>query len=118
MCVLLAFDGEEGVACGAFRPLDARACELKRLYVRSSHRGRGLGRALAERLIAGAREAGFLAIRLDTLPDMAEARALYERLGFRQIEPYRFNPVAGTVFLELDLTESGEGPSGLSPRSG
>jgi ribosomal protein S18 acetylase RimI-like enzyme len=76
---------------------------MKRLYVRPGHRGLGIGRALAEAVIAEAREAGYSGMRLDTLPQMQAAQAMYETLGFREIEPYYQSPVPGTRFLELDL---------------
>jgi ribosomal protein S18 acetylase RimI-like enzyme len=101
--LLLAWHGETAVGCIALRPLDATACEMKRLYVRPAARGEQLGRALAERICAEARAAGYARICLDTLPTMAAAQALYRSLGFVPVEPYVFNPIAGTRFLARDL---------------
>jgi GNAT superfamily N-acetyltransferase len=101
--LLLAWNGEHAIGSIALRPLDARTCEMKRLYVRPEARGGQLGRRLVERLLREAREAGYARICLDTLPMMASAQALYESLGFVPIEPYVFNPIPGTKFLALDL---------------
>jgi putative acetyltransferase len=76
---------------------------MKRLYVRPAHRGLGLGRILAERIISEAHQAGYSSMRLDSLPSMEAALGLYRRLGFRDVPPYGENPVSGARFLELSL---------------
>jgi ribosomal protein S18 acetylase RimI-like enzyme len=94
------------VGCIALRPFEPPAVgEIKRLYVRPAGRGLGLGAALSKAILDAAKAAGYQQVRLDTMPFMKSAQALYRDLGFREIPPYRFNPVAGTIFMELDLAE-------------
>ena len=101
--LLLALDDGVPAGCVAMRPLTSDTCEMKRLYVRPEYRAASLGRQLAERVIAEARSIGYQRMYLDTLPTMSGAQRLYERLGFKEIPPYRYNPIVGTRFLGLDL---------------
>jgi putative acetyltransferase len=93
--------------CCALRALDgvdyANACEMKRLFVRPGFRGLGLGRKLVESALEMARLTAYDCVLLDTLDDMEAARALYEGLGFEEIPPYYYNPIAGAHYLKADL---------------
>jgi len=102
--LLLARQDDDVIGCVGVRALDSVTAEMKRLYVRPSGRGTGLGRTLAEAAIRFATVTGYERMRLDTLPQMGRAQELYRALGFMPIDAYRFSPVPGTVFLELVLT--------------
>jgi len=105
--LLLAFVDGLPAGCGALRPLTdvdyPNACEMKRLYVRRDFRGLGLGRTLVATLMDHARRAGYSSLLLDTLDDMEAARGLYTSLGFGEIPPYYYNPIAGAHYLRADL---------------
>jgi putative acetyltransferase len=102
---LLLAEYEGHVAgCVALHKLEDRICEMKRLYLRPQFRGKGLGRALADRIIAEACQIGYSQMRLDTVePVMKDAVAMYRRLGFREIAPYCNNPIAGALYMERRL---------------
>jgi len=106
--LLLGEYGGRLAACVALRALEEKVCEMKRLYLRPEFRGKGLGRRMAEYLIAEAREIGYQKMRLDTVePAMKDAVAMYRRLGFREIPAYRENPNPGALYMELELRSGG-----------
>jgi putative acetyltransferase len=102
--LLIARVGGDVVGCVGLRPLEPGVCEMKRLWVEPGFGGRGIGRALAESIVAAARDIGYGRMRLDTLPErMPAAQHLYRSLGFREIPPYYDNPLPGVTMLELAL---------------
>jgi GNAT superfamily N-acetyltransferase len=102
--LLLAYEYEELAGCIALRAVDDIRCEMKRLFVRPAFRGTGLGRVLVEAIIEEARRIGYKSMLLDTLPGrMDSAIALYQKMGFQEIEPYYENPVENAKFMELAL---------------
>lgn len=101
--VLLAKSGNQIAGCVCLRRLAGDVCEMKRLYVKPTYRGGAIGKNLALAVIQEAKAIGYCCMRLDTLPTMSAAIALYETLGFRCIEPYYDNPVEGAMFFELKL---------------
>ncbi len=106
--LMLAMIADTVVGCGALRALPEcdypNACEMKRLYVRPAFRRYGLGRQLAQALLDEAKRCGYTSVLLDTLDDMEAARSLYASLGFEEVPPYYFNPIAGSHYLKADLS--------------
>jgi putative acetyltransferase len=101
--IFLAEHGGQAVGVGALRALGPGIAEMKRLYVRDAARGLGLGRKLAHALVAEAKRCGYAGVRLDTLPHLTAAIALYADMGFRKIAAYNDNPIAGVQHYELAL---------------
>ncbi len=101
--LFLLREGERTAGCVALKDLGGGVCEMKRLFLRPGFRGNGLGRECAERIVQTAREKGYAAMRLDTLPAMRPAIALYRSMGFRETAQYTENPLEGALFMELRL---------------
>lgn len=101
--LLLAVHIDEIAGCVALRELEDDVCEMKRLYVRNRYRGLKIGKKLAWAIISSGRDAGYRVMRLDTVSSMTEAIGLYKSLGFKEIKPYRYNPIQGASFMELKL---------------
>lgn len=101
--LFVAVEGERHLAMIALRPIARAVAEMKRLYVRPEARGRGLARQLIARLCEEARRLNYTELRLDTLPMMGDAQALYEAYGFVDIEPYYKTPISGTRFMSKKI---------------
>lgn len=94
----------ESIGCVALRKLNSsKECEMKRLYVSPAGRGTGVGKALVKTILDIAKELGYAEVKLDTLPHMTAAIALYKRIGFVECEKYYDTPIEGTVFLSKIL---------------
>jgi putative acetyltransferase len=101
--LLAEYEGQVA-GCVALHRLEEKICEMKRLYLRPQFRGKGIGRALADRIISEARQIGYQSMRLDTVePVMKDAVEMYRKIGFKEIAPYRPNPIAGALYMELRL---------------
>jgi putative acetyltransferase len=104
-CLMLVGVDEHVVGCAAIREFENNIAELKRMYLKPECRGKGIGKKLLHLMFYKAIELGYVIMRLDTLPQMTEAQQLYKQCGFQEIGSYRFNPVAGTVYMEKKLVK-------------
>ena len=103
-CLIIAKHGDDIAGCVTLRKTDEDICEMKRLSVRPQYHSLGIGRTLTEAIIAEVRKIGYKIMRLDTIPSMRRARALYTSLGFKEIAPYYQSPIPGTTYLEIKLS--------------
>lgn len=103
--LIIAFLDDQPAGCIALRKIAEKICEMKRLYVREKFQGFGIGKNLITIAIEEATKLGYGSMRLDTLPTMKKAQDLYTSFGFYDIEPYVYNPIQGTRFMELFLKE-------------
>ncbi|WP_053957492.1 GNAT family N-acetyltransferase [Inediibacterium massiliense] len=103
--LILGLSDGKVAGCIALRKISKEICEMKRLYVRDAYRGIGIGQMLIATIIQEASKLNYHYIRLDTLPMMKKAQALYTSFGFYDIEPYVYNPIKGTRFMELKLND-------------
>lgn len=101
--ILLIKSNEEIIGCIGVRKLENNIGELKRMYIKKAFRSKGFGKELLNKAIDLARELNYKKLRLDTLPTMNKAIKLYKEKGFVEIEAYRYNPVSGTIFFELEI---------------
>jgi putative acetyltransferase len=102
--LLLAEFSGKPAGCVALHSIQPEIAEMKRLYVRPEFRGKGVGVALTNAILREAKKIGYQRLRLDTIqPLMSDAIAMYRRFGFYEIAPYRPNPIAGTLYMELAL---------------
>lgn len=103
-CLYLAYKtSEKPIGCFGIRQWDKSTCELKRMYLKKQYRRLGIGELLLNKAIEAGYELGYKKIRLDTLPSMKSAIKLYERFGFKEIAPYRYNPIEGAKYFEKVL---------------
>jgi putative acetyltransferase len=106
-CLILAMEGETPAGCVALRDLGDGTCEMKRLYVAPSYRGRGVGRLLVGEVVRGAEWLGYRRMVLDSMPEMTGALALYREFGFVEMAPYWDHPTGRAVFMERPLGDEG-----------
>lgn len=102
-CIILCYENEKPIGCVGLRQFAEGICEMKRLYLINEARGKGIGRVLAEEIVEKAKELGYQKMQLDTIETMKEAISLYKSMGFKKIPAYRYNPIQGVIYMEMEL---------------
>ena len=101
--MILAKDKKKLIGCIGLRPFRNKIAEMKRMYVDEEYRGKGIGEKLLKSFLEKARQLKYERIWLDTLPELKAANSLYKKYGFKEMDPYRYNPRSDAIFLELVL---------------
>jgi putative acetyltransferase len=104
-CIILCIENDNPIGCVGLRKFKEGVCEMKRLYLRPEARGKGIGRVLANKIVDKAKELGYKKMQLDTIETMKEAIALYKSMGFKEIKPYRYNPLDKVIYMELEFEQ-------------
>lgn len=102
--LFLIFEDTTPIGCFAIRKLESQICELKRMFLEKTYRGKGIGRLMIKKALKEASALGYVKVRLDSLKGMKAAITLYKDFGFKEVEPYRFNPMEDAVYFEKDLS--------------
>ncbi|MDN5201912.1 GNAT family N-acetyltransferase [Fulvivirgaceae bacterium BMA10] len=106
--LLLLKEKNKAIGCVGIRKLEGNIGELKRMFIKKEYRNKGFGKPLLKKGIEMAKVLNYHKIRLDTLPTMEKALKIYTAIGFKEIKPYRYNPIVGTKFLELEIKNWGK----------
>jgi ribosomal protein S18 acetylase RimI-like enzyme len=107
-CIIMCYENDRPIGCVGLRKFSDGICEMKRLYLKNEARRKGIGRTLTEKVIEKAKRYGYKKMQLDTIETMKEAISLYKSMGFREISAYRYNPVKGVIYMELELKSNYE----------
>lgn len=100
---MIVFVDAKAAGCIALSRISENTCEMKRLFLREDYHGLGIGRKLVHMIVEKALSLNYSYMRLDTMSTMDKAQKIYESIGFTDIKPYRYNPIKGARFMELDL---------------
>ncbi len=103
VCLILAKQDGKAVGAVALKAHSKTTCEMKRLFVKPQAHGKGIGKLLSQRIMQEAKKLGYSEMILDSLKRLKPAVALYQSLGFTEIEPYNFNPEDDVIYMRREL---------------